>query len=164
MKLVTRFYIGISAFFSVMLVLLTFACIVEGTILLIRGIAKKDNYIIEKGLNAFYQCLKQIPWFLFFIVTFLVTHGDITLKQLVTYFCLGVSVISACFSVILSLLASICIVEGVIWLIMGMIKKDNYAIEKGLNIFYQVVKQIPWILFFTAIFFATHSMYIRVKG
>ena len=58
--------------------------------------------------------------------------------KLITYFYLGVSVISACFSVILSLLASICIVEGVIWLIMGMIKKDNYAIEKGLNAFYQI--------------------------
>lgn len=75
MKLVTYFYLGVSAFFSAMLTLLTFACIVEGTILLIRGIAKKDNYIIEKGLNAFYQCLKQIPLILFFIVTFLVTHG-----------------------------------------------------------------------------------------
>ena len=58
--------------------------------------------------------------------------------KLVTYFYLGVSVISACFSVILSLLASICIVEGVIWLIMGMIKKDNYAIEKGLIFFINV--------------------------
>ena len=164
MKLVTRFYIGISAFFSVILVLLAFACIVEGTILLIRGIAKKDNYIIEKGLNIFYQCLKQIPLILFFIVTFLVTHGDIILKQLVTYFYLGVSVISACFSAISSLLVSICIVEGVILLIMGMIKKDNDAIEKGFNIFYQIVKGIPWILFFTAIFFATHGMYIRAKG
>ena len=83
--------------------------------------------------------------------------------KLVTYFYLGVSVISACFSAILSLLASICIVEGVIWLIMGMIKKDNYIIEKGLNAFYQCLKQIPCILFFIVIFLATHGMYIRVK-